>query len=89
MSAAGAQGSYSFVLTLMLALFIEQLHRILGNSGPAKITTLAVSWGGLFSVAYGIQWLVGSPDILLTILPGWLVGCFYAAIYRHRLEHGA
>lgn len=82
------QGTYSLVLTFLMTLLTEWLFAKLGAVplGPSVVTgTVCVM---LFTTAYGIHALVGTPEILMTILPGFIVGSAYTAIYVWGLQRG-
>jgi len=75
------QGSYSFVLTLTTTVLMQRLYqRWAGLPGRGVWVTLTVCTG-LFATAYGINWLAGTPEILMTILPGFFIGCLFTATY--------
>ncbi len=75
------QGSYSFLLTFTSTLLVEWLfERMRGCPWPVVSTTALTSLM-LFLVAYGVQFAVGTPQVLLTILPGFLIGSCYTAVY--------
>ena len=75
------QGSYSFLLTLGMTLVMEYLMQKLSVVPGRAILTVILASSGTLSVAYGIQWLNGTPEILLTILPGFVIGTVYSAVY--------
>lgn len=80
-SAGLLQGSYSFVLTLTMTLVMEYLMTALrALPGRGALTVMLVS-AMTFSVAYGLQSLNGTPEVLLTILPGFFLGTIYCAVY--------
>jgi len=79
--AAATQGGYSFTITLLLAIVIEWLFKAL------KAVSLRQWWVGiiactlLYSTSWGINVLTGTPNILLTILPGAAVSTIYTILY--------
>lgn len=75
------QGSYSFVLTLSMTLLLEWGYAVLGRNRNGAVITLAVVSSLMFTTAYALQYFAGSKAILMTILPGYVVGTIYAAIY--------
>lgn len=83
------QGSFSFVLTLSMTLILEYLYRFLGPGTGAVIGTTAAVSAFMFTTAYSLQWAAGSGEILMTILPGYLIGTAYAASYAISLERNA
>jgi len=80
-SAGLLQGSYSFFLTLSMTLVMEYLM-LMFKALPLRgaLTVLLVSTI-TFSVAFALQWLNSTPEILLTILPGFLIGTVYSIVY--------
>lgn len=83
------QGSFSFVLTLSMTLILEYLYRFLGPGTGAVVGTTAAVSAFMFATAYSLQWLAGSGEILMTILPGYVIGTTYAAFYAVSLERNA
>ena len=83
------QGSFSFVLTLSMTLILEYLYRFLGPGTRAVVYTTTFVSAFMFVTAYSLQWLAGSREILMTILPGYLIGTIYAASYAISLERVA
>ncbi len=83
--AAAVQGFYSFVLTLSMTLVIEQLFHGLAQKGLAQkhaawLTVILASIA-TWSVAFGIHALNGTPKIVATILPGFIIGIIYTSVY--------
>jgi hypothetical protein len=75
------QGSFSFVITLTMTLMLEGLFRAFGRSMMAAAGTLAIVSAFLFCTAYALQWAAGSQAILMTIIPGYLIGTAYGGVY--------
>lgn len=85
--AGAVQGSYSFALTLGMALIIERIHAQLARHG-AKMqfrASLAICCLLLYATAWGINYVAGTPEILMTIAPGAAVGTVYVWYYLARL----
>ena len=80
------QGSYSFALTLSMTLLLEWGYAWLGKTAKGAIVTLTTVSALMFSTAYALQYFAGSQAILMTILPGYVVGTIYAAIYLGSLH---
>jgi len=78
--AAALQGGYSFVLTLGMTLAIERLFQGLPQKHAVWLT-IALSGIATWCVAFGIHTLNGTPNIIATILPGFIVGIIYASVY--------
>lgn len=84
---AGAlQGSYSFFLTLGMTLVMEHLMMRFSHLAARTVLTVFIVSAVAFSVAYSIHWLNSTPEILLTILPGFLIGAIYSTIYVSGLQ---
>ncbi len=84
--AACTQGGYSFTITLVLALLIEWLFKILK---PVKFRFFwvgIVSCSLLYATSWGVNALTGTPNILLTILPGATVSTVYTIVYIATLK---
>ncbi|MGK0222412.1 MAG: hypothetical protein ACI9ON_001651 [Limisphaerales bacterium] len=80
------QGSYSFLLTLSMTLITEWLHK-LAIKLTYRIPILMVCISSvLFCTAYGINYVAGTPEILMTIVPGFIIGSTYTLIYILGLE---
>ena len=80
--AAGmTQGTYSFVLTLSTTLLMEFLMDLFSTQKAQTALTVAATSLVTFATAYLIHVLVGTPEILLTILPGFLIGTVYTVTY--------
>lgn len=79
--AALTQGSYSFTITLVLALLIEWLFKALKHMRfhLSLVGTIACSL--LYTSSWGINYLTGTPNIFLTILPGAAVSTVYTVMY--------
>ncbi len=83
MRAALTQGSYSFAVTLILTGLMECLfarlrdwpkqRRLYGSAIPVCLL--------LYLSSYGVNYLAGTPNILLTILPGALISTVYSFSY--------
>lgn len=79
--AFAAQGSFAFVATLSLTLIAASLYKKLGQSGFA----IAFAFGCCFlisvTVPASIHWLIGTPRILQSMLPGLIWGSAYLMSY--------
>jgi len=75
------QGTYSFVLTLSSTLLMEYLYRRLFAMPGAAWLTVVITVALLFTTAYGINLAAGTPEIVMTILPGFLIGSGYTVAY--------
>lgn len=90
--AACVQGSYSFVLTLIMTLLIEGIYRHLFKLFSHS---LLVIWGTvllccaiIFSTSWWVNATAGTPEIFDTVILGYVIGGIYTTIYVHALAHG-
>jgi hypothetical protein len=81
MKAALVQGSYSFVLTLCTTLIMEFLWQALQTVPRPVMATIVITNSFTFITAYSINWIFGTPAILLTILPGFTIGIAFTSVY--------
>lgn len=75
------QGSYSLLLTFVMTLATEGLYRALSLVYGGLYWLMMIVCLSLFTTAYGIHYLVGTPEILMTILPGFVIGSIYTLVY--------
>ena len=75
------QGSYSFALTLVMTLVTEWLFEMLKNLTFGILILMFSVCSVLFATAYGINYLAGTPEIIMTIFPGWVIGSIYTGVY--------
>jgi len=71
------QGTLSFVITVVSNLLMENLYRVTGN----RFITIAASIFTFVGTSFTVNYLVGTPEILLTIAPGAVIGSFYTISY--------
>ena len=71
------QGGYSLLLTFVMTLVTEFMFARLGSLWLTSATVSVI----LFLSAYTIHMLVGTPEILMTILPGYVIGTIYTIVY--------
>ena len=86
MRAGLVQGTYSLVLTFFMTLFTEFAFVKIYGLPFAKVLTTAAIAIVLSSTAYFIHLFVGTPEIIMTILPGALIGTTYTFMYIVGLE---
>lgn len=72
------QGSYSFALTFVMTLVTEWLFL---KCNGQFFTIMAIVCTALFVTPYLIHMLIGTPEILMTILPGFVIGSIYTGVY--------
>ena len=83
------QGTYSFLLTLSSAYLMEYMYRALRDINvviPPWILTLFLTMTLLLVTAWTINWVAGTPRIMTTILPGFLIGSVYSLAYLLNLR---
>ena len=84
-----AQGSYSFILTLIMTMLIEGLYRLFTCRGSRdQWSRSRVDWSTILSscfVVFSGSWLVnvfaGTPEIFKTVLLGYMFGGLYTYVY--------
>ena len=76
--AAFVQGGYSFVLTFVMTYVTEWLYWYTGARG--WLTTLLSSIM-LLASAYSIHVIAGTPEVGMTIAPGFVIGTVYTAFF--------
>ncbi len=81
------QGSYSFALTLGMTLVTERLYHRLPES-HAGLSTIVIVSATTWCVAFSIHFANGTPMIVPTILPGFIIGIIYTAVYVAALRKG-
>ena len=64
-------------------LFSKLAEMLMGAVATTGIVCLV-----LFASSYGINALVGTPEILMTILPGFIFGSIYTSVYVWGLQRG-
>ena len=79
--AAFTQGSYSLVITLVLALLIEWLYSKLRLLHYGHWIVGLIACLLMYSTSWGVNALAGTPNIPLTILPGATFSTVYTALY--------
>ncbi len=80
------QGGYSFLLTLTTTAMIELLYRCFRLWRYRAWLTFAVTTVFLSATAYAIHHALGTPEILSTILPGFVIGSVYSGFYIRALH---
>jgi len=78
LKAALVQGGYSFVLTFLMTHVTQWLYCYTG--GLVWLTTL-LSSVLLLITAYAIHVIAGTPEVGLTIAPGFTIGTVYTAFF--------
>lgn len=84
--AAFTQGSYSFIVTLVMTLFMEALFRLIANPTLRFCVTFFGTCAVLYTTSWGVNALMGTPEIFMTILPGIIIGTAYTFGYTLSLS---
>jgi len=88
-NAGVVQGSYSFVLTLCMTMLIESVFRIsskvFNREHFVNWSTIIICCAAVFSVSWGIHAFVGTPEILRTVILGYVIGGIYSITYVYGL----
>jgi len=83
------QGSYSFVLTLCMTMLIENVFRVssrlFNGEHVVNWSTIIVCCAAVFSISWGIHVFVGTPEILRTVILGYVIGGIYSITYVYGL----
>ena len=82
------QGTYSLILTFLMTSATEWLFSKLAGMAMGAVATTGIVCLLLFASSYGINALVGTPEILMTILPGFIFGSIYTSVYVWGLQRG-
>lgn len=85
--AALTQGSYSFALTLVITVLMEYLYGLLAKPLLRFCVTFFGTCTVLYSTSWGVNFLAGTPEIFMTILPGMIIGTIYTLGYTLSLRH--
>ena len=75
------QGGYSLILTFLMTLVTEFLYAKFVDLVAGTVMTTGVVSVILFVSAYSIHAIVGTPEILMTITPGFIIGTIYTYVY--------
>ncbi|MGS2718501.1 hypothetical protein ACVBE9_10035 [Eionea flava] len=79
------QGSYSFTVTLLLAIVIEYLFSALNRTNIhtywRNISVFITGFSLLVVTSVGVNVITGTPEVLWTVLPGLSVSAVYTVVY--------
>jgi hypothetical protein len=81
MRAGLLQGGYSFALTFFSTLMMEWLYRRCAGHAHARLLTIAATGAILLAVPATLHMLAGTPEILMTVAPGFAIGMVYTTVY--------
>ena len=82
------QGSYSFLLTLVMSVATEWIYRWFAGLPLRAMWTIAAVAAALFMTAFAVNAAAGTPEIIATIAPGFAIGTFYTSVYVMALARG-
>ncbi|BAF71906.1 hypothetical protein [Sulfurovum sp. NBC37-1] len=86
-TSAFTQGSMSFAITVILAMYLEIIHRIAGNF--IQLTGYVLAWFAfIVGTQAAVHYTVGTEHIFLTLLPGMIIGSIYVVGYLYHLKEG-
>lgn len=84
---AMTQGVVSFASTLFSAELIVWLGMRFQKSKHPVLWTGAASWVVFYAIIFGVHFLTGTPELLITLLPGMITGIFFCFGYALRVQH--
>ncbi|NND81454.1 MAG: hypothetical protein HKN50_03420 [Gammaproteobacteria bacterium] len=91
--AALVQGSYSMVLTFVMAVMVETIYWYFGKLFKhlnAQIwATIVLSCAVVFSTSWGVNAWAGTPEIFNTVILGYVIGAIYTTLYVYGLARPA
>ncbi len=85
LKAAATQGSFSFVLTLAMNLIMEWLFQLSHRPRWQAAITICSTCLMVYCASWGINYLAGTPEIFMTVLPGWIFSTIYICMYTATL----
>jgi len=89
LKAGCVQGSYSFVLTLCMTLLLEGIFRAMNHYFSSKTVascaTIVMSCAVVFSGSWLVNLIAGTPEILRTVILGYIIGGAYSTFYVYGL----
>ncbi len=81
------QGLISFSITLVLTHFMEVLFQRFDSPRLGYWLTATIASLLVVFVSYTTNVIVGTPEVLMTILPGSLISAVYSFSYARLLSH--
>jgi len=85
LKAGCVQGSYSFVLTLSMTLLLEGMFKAMSRYFHNRVvinwTTIVICCALIFSGSWIVNLLAGTPEILRTVILGYIIGGVYSTSY--------
>jgi hypothetical protein len=89
LKAACVQGGYSFLLTFIMTMLIEQIYSKFSHMAYryGAVATVILVCLGLYTSSWAINYIAQTPEILMTVLPGYIIGTGYTATYVYKLSN--
>jgi quinol-cytochrome oxidoreductase complex cytochrome b subunit len=84
--AACTQGLYSFIITLVFSLCMEALFKALQHVPLRSFWVVITACFSLYITSWSVNYVAGTPNILLTILPGAIISTLYILVYVFTLR---
>lgn len=81
MSYALYYGTYSFIITLLTSGLMETLYYNLASHPKGKLITALTTCLLLYAGAWGVNYAAGTPNIVLTVLPGVAISTLFVISY--------
>ena len=79
------QGTYSFLLTLMMTILIEAIYSFISRhvktKNLPKIMTIFITCLIIFSTSWWVNVLAGTPEIFNTVILGYVFGSVFTISY--------
>jgi len=79
------QGSYSFLLTLMMTVLIEAIYSLISRyvktKKLSKVMTILITCLLIFSTSWWVNVLAGTPEIFNTVILGYVFGGVFTISY--------
>lgn len=79
------QGTYSFLLTMMMTLLIEAIYNLISRYVNAKkltqVMTILITCLLIFSTSWWVNVLAGTPEIFNTVILGYVFGGVFTVSY--------
>lgn len=86
LKAALTQGSFSFIVTFVNTHIIECVYRALDDKRCSLAATVLFTSVLVCAMSWLINVVLGTPEILITILPGCVISVAYALAYTLTLR---
>tara|TARA_B110000037_G_C17031065_1_gene469514 strand:- start:568 stop:1002 length:435 start_codon:yes stop_codon:yes gene_type:complete len=80
------QGTISFVSTFLSTEVLRRLYLVFKRVGINVLFTIPIGFTLINGSIYSAHLIAGTPEILLTMLPGVLISVFFCSAYTYRLR---